>query len=183
MYYTIVRRPGRGRGDLDAARDAALAHLLPLVGVSGAAVAHDEDGRPYFAGRPDLFVSVSHGDGLTAVSLSARPVGIDLESAAAIRDPEGLSRRFFTETEQAEVASAPDVRRAVLGIWTRKEALGKYRGTGLAAVLGDTTCEADFHTRFFLFDGVEYAVTVYGEGEPEYRPFEADFVIDNAAAR
>ena len=183
MYYTIVRRPGEGRGDLDAARDAALAHLLPLVGVSGAAVAHDEVGRPYLVNRPDLFISVSHADGLTAVALSSCPVGLDLEGAAAIRDPEGLARRFFTETEQAEVASAPDVRRAVLGIWTRKEALGKYRGTGLAAVLDHATCEADFHTRFFLFGGSEYAITVCGEGEPEYRPFEADLLIDNAAAR
>lgn len=138
-FYTVVLREGDARADKDTARGRALARLLPLLGADAhAAVSHDESGRPFLPDHPEISVSISHAAPFTAVAVSTARVGVDVECVEAVRDPAKLARRFFTEGEQAALADAADPA-AVCAVWTRKEALAKYVGTGLADTLSRCT--------------------------------------------
>ena len=79
---------------------------------------------------PGLFVSLSRAGGLVAFALSAAPVGVDIESVAAVarRDIDSVA---FTSKERERLASSgrADLLRAEL--WAGKEAVLKLRGTGL----------------------------------------------------
>lgn len=162
--YTVVRREGDGSDERARARACALAQLLPQLGVSkDARVEKDGAGRPYFPDCPALFISISHAPRFTAVAVSLRPVGVDLECPSRIRDPEGIARRFFTEDERAALPDplTPD---AVCRVWTRKEAFGKYDGRGLGETLsistGDPPDGAAFYTEIFADGGVSYCLTL-----------------------
>ncbi|MEU5365704.1 4'-phosphopantetheinyl transferase superfamily protein [Streptomyces sp. NPDC005925] len=113
------------------------------VGADDLVVARERDGRPYVLLRPggpdhrsapSVGVSVSHTRGLTAVAVGTDgAVGVDVE---AVRDLPAvpLARRWFGD-EEARWIEAHDAAlrsRALLWVWTHKEALGKVRGTGLA---------------------------------------------------
>ena len=138
--YTVVLRGGDARADKDAARREALARLLPLLGARpDAAVAHDEAGCPFLPDYPDISISISHAAPFTAVAASTARVGLDVECVESVRDPASLARRFFTEGEQETLVGAPDLADAVCAVWTRKEALAKYVGTGLSATLSQCT--------------------------------------------
>ncbi len=171
VYYTIVRRDGNDRRAKDAARTAALRRLLPLLGVPlDAAVARDENGRLYLPAYPHVDINVSHADPLTAVVAGTTRVGVDVEREDKLRDPEALARRFFTEREIQAVTSSPDPREAALTVWTRKEAMGKYIGTGLAKTLADCTFTPPdgtaFYTKILTENGCRYALTVCADQPP-----------------
>jgi 4'-phosphopantetheinyl transferase len=64
-------------------------------------------------------------------------VGVDIETIRPVDGASAIAQSHFTEREQAAAAQTPaDVgRRAFLRIWTRKEALVKALGIGLALPL------------------------------------------------
>ncbi|MCP3760324.1 4'-phosphopantetheinyl transferase superfamily protein [Streptomyces sp. TBY4] len=115
------------------------------VGPEGLAVAREPGGRPYVVSRPGarergprsplrVNVSVSHTRGLTAVAVcTGGDVGVDVEPAREL-PAVALARRWFGEEDVRWIEGhAPDLRaRALLWVWTHKEALGKALGTGLA---------------------------------------------------
>ncbi|MFD5144271.1 4'-phosphopantetheinyl transferase family protein [Streptomyces sp. NPDC058401] len=115
------------------------------VGPEGLAVAREPGGRPYVVSRPGalgrgpqqpvrLNVSVSHTRGLTAVAVcTGGDVGVDVEPAREL-PAVALARRWFAEEDVRWIEGhAPALRaRALLWVWTHKEALGKALGTGLA---------------------------------------------------
>lgn len=73
--------------------------------------------------------SISHCKNAIAVALSDRPVGVDVES---FRHAEGaLLRRTMNPEEQTQVREAEDPAEAFTRLWTKKEAVLKYLGTGL----------------------------------------------------
>lgn len=89
-------------------------------------------------GRQGLF------DGVARVGLDAE----NLSRIASVRVLP-LADRWFSETEEDAFLSAPSDR-SFLQIWTRKEALVKWLGTGLAGLRrSDTsTAEAQYGVRF-----------------------------------
>ena len=179
VYYTIVRRVGNDRAAKDASRRRGLEALLPLFGVpADTRMAKDELGRPCLPEYPELMISLSHADPFTAVAVGSTSVGVDLEREDRIRDPEALARRFFTARELEEVTSSPDPRRAALAVWTRKEALGKYIGTGLAENLSVCTAVppegAAFYTEWLEEAGVRYALTLCAKDPPTFVAIEED---------
>ena len=171
VYYTIVRRVGNDRAAKDAARAEALRRLLPRFGVpEDTPVARDGRGRIYLPDHPEIDVNFSHADPFTVAVAGTARVGVDMEAEDGIRDPEGLARRFFTPRETEAVTSSQDLRGAVLTVWTRKEAMGKYIGTGLAATMGDCTFSPPTGTSFFeetlTVGGVRYVLTVLSHEPP-----------------
>ena len=122
---------------------SALLCLHELLTVSGEAqndlsICRTPRGKPYFASR-DLFFSISHAKDTVAVALSDTPVGIDIEFIDERRDILSLSRRFFAPDEHkalSETAGSPID--DFFALWTKKEALAKITGEGLAAI-----CRAD----------------------------------------
>ncbi|MBT2472565.1 4'-phosphopantetheinyl transferase superfamily protein [Streptomyces sp. ISL-66] len=127
------------------------------VGADELDVAREPGGRPYVVSRPGgrtrrpaarvparalvpvpppvrVNVSVSHTRGLTAVAVcTGADVGVDVEPVREL-PALALARRWFGE-EDARWIEGHDAAlrsRALLWVWTHKEALGKARGTGLA---------------------------------------------------
>ncbi len=78
-------------------------------------------------------VSNSEEVALLAVALD-RELGVDVEHVREPRDFEGLAAQFFARTEVEQLRSLPEVQRreAFFNCWTRKEAVLKAVGTGLA---------------------------------------------------
>ncbi|MET9466763.1 4'-phosphopantetheinyl transferase superfamily protein [Streptomyces sp. NPDC006544] len=105
------------------------------VGAYELDVAREPGGRPYVVSRSvRVNVSVSHTRGLTAVAVcTGGDVGVDVEPVRAL-PAVALARRWFGEQDarwiEGHDAALRD--RALLWVWTHKEALGKARGTGLA---------------------------------------------------
>jgi 4'-phosphopantetheinyl transferase len=78
-------------------------------------------------------VSNSEEVALLAVALD-RELGVDVEHVREPRDFEALARQFFARSEVEQLRSLPEDQRreAFFHCWTRKEAVLKAVGTGLA---------------------------------------------------
>jgi 4'-phosphopantetheinyl transferase len=91
------------------------------------------DGQPRLAGTA-LSTSLSHSGTLVALTVCpAATVGVDIESYPARIDLDALMPTFCTREEVAELRTLRDATRsrALLELWTRKEALLKAFGVGL----------------------------------------------------
>lgn len=91
-------------------------------------------------GKPSLdegpsFNLAHTGDHLLLALATGGELGVDAEEPRPLPDLEALARRVFTATEQAELGAlppGPERAAAFLRGWTRKEALLKAMGLGLA---------------------------------------------------
>ncbi|MGW0884893.1 4'-phosphopantetheinyl transferase superfamily protein [Streptomyces sp. NPDC002671] len=98
----------------------------------------DDRGRPVLARPAGLHVSRSHAEGVVAAALSwDAPVGVDVERLRPLAARGALARAALSETEQQVVDELPEADRdaQLLRFWTRKEAVAKALGTGLATDL------------------------------------------------
>ena len=86
-------------------------------------------GKPTLA-EADLHFSLTHTDRAVAVAVAHEAVGIDLEQIRP--HPPRFAKRYFSDAEQVQIASAPDYDSALCRLWTAKEAVGKRLGTGLS---------------------------------------------------
>jgi hypothetical protein len=141
-------------------------HLPAFVDKPLASLARAESGAPLLTGQGRT-ISFAHSDRLALCALSTKGrVGVDVEPLdRRIARAEDIAARYFSDGEQALLARANDRDRAFLGIWTRKEALGKALGTGLnnaAAALDTTAYPADCFSEYVV-DGALVSVCVLGE--------------------
>ena len=92
-------------------------------------------GKPSLAPgrRPALGFNVSHsGERFVVAAAVGMAPGVDVERVRPHRDLSSLARRFFSPAEQEEVAAARDPLQAFYRVWTRKEAVIKADGRGVA---------------------------------------------------
>jgi 4'-phosphopantetheinyl transferase len=92
-------------------------------------------GKPGLAGAAPLAFNVTHCDDLALIALAgAGAVGVDVERADRKVDVEPLARRCLSEAERRILEARPPAQRAPLFMryWTRKEAVAKALGVGLA---------------------------------------------------
>jgi 4'-phosphopantetheinyl transferase len=99
-----------------------------------------QHGRPWLPEVPDLQFSVTHSAGWVAVAVfRGCPVGVDVEEVGLFDDGElgSIADQALAPEERAELARLPveDRARAFTTYWTRKEALVKATGEGLATPL------------------------------------------------
>ncbi len=108
----------------------ALRHLLGGV----VDIALGPHGKPYCPAPGAPRFNVSHASRLALIAIShATEVGIDIEPASSFADTGALQARICSPAERQWLAAHPDRADAVFGrLWTRKEALLKALGTGLA---------------------------------------------------
>jgi 4'-phosphopantetheinyl transferase len=144
-------RLARFRRPADRARYLAAHALVRLVlagdGASAARLAFDRScrcgvphGKPVLPGGPGF--SLSHAGDLVGVAV--RPngvVGLDVEQVRDVADLAALVEHVHSPIERAREA-VPD-RTAFFRTWTRKEALLKATGDGLAAPMTAITLTAD----------------------------------------
>jgi 4'-phosphopantetheinyl transferase len=98
----------------------------------------DDKGRPLVTSPPGLHVSLSHAEAVVAAALSwDGPVGVDVERLRPLAQRDALIRAALCEAERQAVQDVPEPARdaQVLRFWTRKEAVAKALGTGLATNL------------------------------------------------
>lgn len=82
-----------------------------------------------------LQFNLSHSENLALIAVSTGgSLGIDVEHLRPIPDAEELVARFFSRREQREFSALPKGQRtlAFFNLWTRKEALLKATGEGIA---------------------------------------------------
>jgi phosphopantetheinyl transferase len=101
-----------------------LYRILKNNGMSIGRVAFTDTGKPFFVGDA-VFFSLSHSKELCAVSVSDRPVGVDVEICREDYNPH-LVERSMTKGERA--AFDGDFTR----LWCRKESVAKLTGEGIA---------------------------------------------------
>ena len=99
-------------------------------------------GKPFLPSGP-AFNSSHSGKYLALAVRPSGRVGIDIEVVQDSPDLSALARRYFTESEQREIAESPDgVPQAFFRVWVRKEAFLKATGFGLALALDSFSVSA-----------------------------------------
>jgi 4'-phosphopantetheinyl transferase len=127
------RRFIAGRGSLRALLAAYLGERPAAL-----AFAYGDRGKPDLAGDPWLRFNLSHSEDLGLLGLvRGRPLGVDVEYRKEMSDLEQIASRFFSASENADLARVPTAgkKEAFFNCWTRKEAYLKAVGVGLAAPL------------------------------------------------
>jgi 4'-phosphopantetheinyl transferase len=99
-----------------------------------------QHGKPRLPALADVHLSVSHSAGNVVVAVGRDgPVGVDVEQVGRFgaAELESLAAATLAPEEWAEVARLPDAdrARAFTTYWTRKEALLKATGDGIATLL------------------------------------------------
>ena len=129
--------------------------------------AQSDNGKPYLQNCDGVYFNIAHTEGMVAVALSDKEIGIDVEKIRT-RCP-SLCERYFTEAEQRYVFG--DAKR-FFEVWTRKEAFGKRSGEGLAKTLKDDRALTDETIKTFVADG--FAVSVGYDGG-EMQIYDTDY--------
>ncbi len=133
--------------------------LIDLLGISTLPeFQYNEYGKPFIPNA--LHFSISHCRHAIAVAVNEQPIGIDIESVRPLRS--ALIERTMNEEEQATIHQANDANRAFTALWTQKEAVVKWQGTGiisdLRTILVDTCDTVALQT--FAPVGKEYILSV-----------------------
>jgi 4'-phosphopantetheinyl transferase len=103
---------------------------------------HSKNDKPFLG--PDhvhsgINFNVSHSGGVALYAFTrGREVGVDVEQIRRDVEVEVIARRFFSESEQSQLAAWPESEKfnAFFRCWTRKEAYIKAIGDGLSLPLG-----------------------------------------------
>ena len=93
-------------------------------------IVREEQGKPYFAHRPQAHFNLSHSEGLALCGLDGAPIGVDIQVIKTTWQ-EGLPRRVCSQAELCWLDGQEDRWRAFAQLWALKEARVKYSGTGL----------------------------------------------------
>lgn len=120
----------------DAARDVLGRLLQAYAGLAAApALERSEFGKPHAPAAGGVEFNLSHSGPCALLAFARKlPLGIDLERVERRVDPDEIARRFFDAREAEALGRLPAEarRQAFLELWTRKEAVLKALGRGLA---------------------------------------------------
>ncbi len=86
-------------------------------------------GKPYLRTHSEIHFSIAHSGGCAAAAVSDEEIGIDAE---LIREaPMRALKRAFSASENERILASSNSNLEFFRIWTRKEAYGKYLGSGI----------------------------------------------------
>lgn len=97
--------------------------------------AYNEHGKPSIVGREDIHFNMSHCRAGVVCALSDTPIGVDIESIREYND--SLARYTMNEQELQTINAAERPEVAFTRLWTMKEAVVKWRGSGIVNNLKD----------------------------------------------
>jgi len=135
-----LRNPGRRR-DWLAGRLAAKKASEKMFRSPDREVLNRDSGQPYFSGRPDFSLSITHNRGFALALVCRQVVGVDMEWIEP--RPLSFNHYFLSSSEQAALEGKPDREEAVTLYWTRKEAVAKALGLGGAIAFKSIDTTAD----------------------------------------
>lgn len=115
--------------------------------------------------------SLSHSQDAVAVALSEMPVGVDIQSAGAIRD-ERIAKKILTARELSAYAALTAGREEYLLIkWTEKESLFKKSDEPAFRPSKTETAGQPLKTEKITVAGAEYLLTVAADDFTDFRLF------------
>ena len=129
---------------------------------------YNEHGKPFIEGGP--YFSISHCKNGIAVAVNDEPIGIDIEHIR--KADESLIERTMSQEEcQRLMAKSQELRdRDFTRLWTQKEAVVKWQGTGiqsfeqLQTILSDLRDHEITSPRVETFEKENYIYSIkYGE--------------------
>ena len=166
-----------------ARRESLCAGLLWRYAMTESGISPDEPvvtlpaGRPVFAGRDDVFFSLSHSGRYILCAVGASPLGADVQEPRTYRPS---IERFLHPDERAYLAAVPPDERlaAFYRVWTRKEAWVKavsrdsFLSIAERSVLDDPVIRNDPDAlRFFDYTlPGGWPAAVCAASEPSLRP-------------
>ena len=104
-----------------------LLHIaLKRAGVKNISISYGEHGKPYLTDNEGVFFNISHSAAVVVCAVSQRPVGVDVEEERHF--DERLRNYVFSADE---LSSDPDDIYCTR-LWTIKESVMKYFGTGIS---------------------------------------------------
>ena len=79
-----------------------------------------------------IYLSISHSDGIVAVAVSDKPVGVDVQREVVPR-AKNFVKKVLNERELEELEKLPDEDKSkhLIELWSKKEALFKLDGDGV----------------------------------------------------
>ncbi len=123
-----------------------------------------EGGKPYLPEHPDVYFSLSHSKSVALCALHHHPVGADVEIIRPVE--EKIVAFTMNEEECRQVMAAPEVSKAFLALWTRKEALLKLTGEGIRQDIKQVLADADqYHFETVETDSYVYSVATYKDSK------------------
>lgn len=126
------------------------------------------EGKPRLSSHPEVFFSISHSGNRAVCLLSDMPIGVDVESKNRRLLENGKEERLtavagrsFSEKEYEQYVNASEEERKELFLkyWTRKEAVSKAVGKGLAMNFSKIEEEEETFVSFWLDE--EYYLSIY----------------------
>jgi 4'-phosphopantetheinyl transferase len=139
------RRDDRDRSLLARATLMRLLATRADTDAASVVIDHDEAGRPIVRGNDRLMLAVAHSGEFVACAVSTRRVGVDIERSDRVEADYDLARLVCTPHERRELERLPVPlhRAALIRLWTRKEAVVKALGVGLAIAPGHVDVSRD----------------------------------------
>jgi len=110
-----------------------------------------DHGKPYIVGTP-IHYNLSHSGQIVALVIAENEVGVDVQEKKPAR-MEALAKRYFSKEEWqvfAECKNEEEKKDLFYYIWCRKEAYGKYLGTGLNTEVLQTNVLVDLEDVQFI---------------------------------
>ncbi len=92
-------------------------------------ISFEKGGKPFLSEYPDICFNYSHCPQGILCGISARPIGVDIETVRAYN--EKLAKRACHERELCFLQEEEDRAAAFMKLWVLKEAYVKYTGQGL----------------------------------------------------
>ena len=106
-----------------------LKELLKPLCINDLKMDFNEHGKPFLVHHPEVYFNLSHCKNGIAAVIDFSPVGIDIESFR--KDNLSLVRKTMNPAEAEWIRTSSDPVEAFTQFWTKKEAVVKFRGTGI----------------------------------------------------
>lgn len=133
IFYTLLDENSNRRAEHETAYKLLYYVLEKYYRINTFKIEKGEHGKPYLKDIPEINFNISHCRGLIACGISENEIGVDAEYFRNYN--ENVMKRIFSPSEQEYVSSSDNPMENFFRIWTLKEALGKYLGTGLFSEL------------------------------------------------
>ena len=166
----------RCRNEEDRKRTLLAGYLLS-VGLEQAGYCYDElefattaEGKPFVLSNPEVHFSLSHSGKYAVCMIADKNIGVDVEWKQRKLLLEGNEQKLLSVVEKIFTKEELEVfkqttkskrREVFLKLWTRKEAVSKAVGKGLAMDFAKI-CESEEKFLSFWLDE-EYYISIYSE--------------------
>lgn len=120
---------------------------------------YNESGKPYLKDK-NLYFSLSHSNGIVALTVSKEEVGLDIELIKPVK--EALAKRIMT-TEEYNIYNSLDKNKKITyfyEVWTSKEAYVKKIGTSITLTPSNIEIDEDILIKRINIDNNEYMLAV-----------------------